>query len=49
MDTSSIFAGFVCDSDEDALVWAKQWMDGAAVEIRSRERFVRRLEPDKRG
>jgi hypothetical protein len=42
------FRGFVCDHDEDALVWARQWMDGAAVEVWSGERFVTRLEPDKR-
>ena len=42
------FRGFVCNNDEDALVWAKQGMDGAAVEVWSGERFVTRLEPDKR-
>jgi hypothetical protein len=39
------FRGFVCDSDESALVWARQWMDGAAVEVWSGERFIARLEP----
>jgi hypothetical protein len=42
------FRGFVRDNDDEALVWAKQWMDGAAVEVWSGERFVTRLEPDKR-
>ncbi len=37
--------GFVGDNDEDALVWAKQWVDGAAVEVWNGERFVARLEP----
>jgi hypothetical protein len=37
--------GFVCENDEDAIVWAKHWMDGAAVELWSGERFVARLEP----
>lgn len=36
--------GFVCDKDEDALVWARQWVDGAAVEVWNGERFVARLE-----
>ena len=40
------FRGFVCGNDEDALVWARQWVDGAAVEIWSGERFVARLESD---
>jgi hypothetical protein len=42
------FRGFVCANDEDALVWARQGMDGAAVEVWSGDRFVTRLEPAKR-
>jgi hypothetical protein len=37
--------GFVCDNDDDAIVWAKQSVDGAAVELWSGARFVARLEP----
>jgi hypothetical protein len=40
------FRGFVCASDEDALVWARQWVDGSAVEIWSGERFIARLESE---
>jgi hypothetical protein len=40
------FRGFVCGNDEDALVWARQWVDGASVEVWSRDRFVARLESD---
>jgi hypothetical protein len=35
---------FVCDSDADATVWAKQLVDGHDVELWSGERFVLRLE-----
>ena len=34
---------FVCESDEDATVWAKQLIDGYDVELWSGERFVIRL------
>ena len=36
-------AAFVCVSDEDATVWAKQLMDGHDIELWSGERFVIRL------
>ena len=36
---------FVCDNDDDAIVWANQLVDGAPVEIWSGARFVTRLEP----
>jgi hypothetical protein len=34
---------FVCESDEDAIVWAKQLVDGHDIELWSGERFVTRL------
>ena len=37
--------GFVCDNDDDAIVWAKQLVDEAPVELWSGARFVARLEP----
>jgi hypothetical protein len=37
--------GFVCDNDNDAIVWAKQLVDEAPVELWSGARFVTRLEP----
>jgi hypothetical protein len=36
---------FVCDTDGDAIVWAKQLVDEAPVELWSGARFVTRLEP----
>lgn len=36
---------FVCDSDDDAIVWAKQSLDEAPVELWSGARLVARLEP----
>lgn len=36
---------FVSDNDDDAIVWAKQLVDGAPVELWSGARFVARLEP----
>jgi len=39
--------GFVCDNDEDALVWARRMIDGAALEVWSGERQVGCLEPDR--
>jgi hypothetical protein len=35
---------FVCANDEDATVWAKQLVDGHAIELWSGERFVIKLE-----
>jgi hypothetical protein len=37
--------GFVCDTDGDAIVWAKQLVDAEPVELWSGARFVARLEP----
>jgi len=37
--------GFVCDNDDNAIVWAKQSVEDAAVELWSGPRFVARLEP----
>ena len=37
--------GFVCDTDDDAIVWAKQLVDAEPVELWSGARFVARLEP----
>jgi hypothetical protein len=37
------FRAFVCDSDADATVWAKQLVDGHDVELWSGDRFVIRL------
>lgn len=36
---------FFCDTDDDAIVWAKQSLDEAPVELWSGARFVARLEP----
>ena len=33
---------FVCDNDDDAIVWANQLVDGAPVELWSGARFVAR-------
>jgi len=35
---------FVCESDDDATVWAKQLVDGHDIELWSGERFVIRLD-----
>ena len=42
------FRAFICDTDADATVWAKQMVDGHDVELWSRERFVIRLRPSDR-
>jgi hypothetical protein len=36
------FRAFVCDSDADATVWAKQLVDDHDVELWSGDRFVTR-------
>ena len=36
---------FVCHNDDDAIVWAKQLINDAPVELWSGARFVARLEP----
>jgi len=40
---------FVCDSDADATIWAKQMVDGHDIELWSGDRLVIRLNGDKRG
>ncbi len=42
------FRAYVCPTDEDAILWAKQLVDGHDIELWSGERFVARLEPDAR-
>ena len=37
--------GFVCDTDNYAIVWAEQLVDVEPVELWSGARFVARLEP----
>ena len=37
--------GFLCDNDDDAIVWAKQLVDVAPVELWCGAQFVARLEP----
>jgi hypothetical protein len=37
--------GFVCASDDDAIVWANQLVNEAPVELWSGARFIARLEP----
>jgi hypothetical protein len=34
------FRAFVCNDDSDAVVWAKQLVDGHDVELWSGERFI---------
>ncbi|MBR1154498.1 hypothetical protein [Bradyrhizobium sp. JYMT SZCCT0428] len=34
---------FVCENDADAIVWAKQLVDGQDIELWSRDRLVKRL------
>ena len=34
------FRAFVCDGDADAMVWAKQLLDGNDIELWSGDRFV---------
>jgi hypothetical protein len=36
---------FVCDNDDDAIVWAKQSVDKAPIELWTGARFVALLEP----
>jgi hypothetical protein len=35
---------FICGDDSEAVVWAKQWIDGHDIELWSGERFVIRLD-----
>ena len=39
---------FVSDNDDDAIVWAKQLLDDAPVELWNEARFVAHLEPQSR-
>ena len=36
---------FACDNDTDAIVWARQSVDSAPIELWSGARFVTRIEP----
>ena len=38
---------FVCENDEDALVWARQ-LESAPTEVWSGARFIARIEPETR-
>ena len=38
------FQAFCCDDDPGAIEWARQFVDGHAVELWSGERFIARLE-----
>ena len=38
------YRAFVCDTDADAAVWAKQLADGHDVELWSGDRFVIRID-----
>jgi hypothetical protein len=37
------YRAFVCDGDADAMVWAKQLLDGNDIELWSGDRFVIRF------
>jgi hypothetical protein len=37
------YRAFVCEGDADAMVWAKQLLDGNDIELWSGDRFVIRL------
>ncbi len=37
------FRAFVCNDDSEAIIWAKQLVDGHDVELWSGERFVTKL------
>jgi len=43
------FRAFSCDNDPDAIVWAKQLVDGHPVELWSGARFILRLEQPEPG
>jgi hypothetical protein len=38
------YRAFVCDDDSDAIIWAKQLVDGHDVELWSGERFITKIE-----
>jgi hypothetical protein len=38
--------GRICSDDRDAVEWAKQLVDGLAIELWYGERFVAKLEPN---
>jgi len=38
---------FTCDGDRDAIVWAKQLVDGHDIELWSGDRFIIKLERQK--
>jgi hypothetical protein len=37
------YRAFVCEGDADAMVWAKQLLDGSDIELWSGDRFVIRF------
>jgi hypothetical protein len=37
------YRAFICNDDSNAIIWAKQMVDGHDVELWSGERFVKRL------
>ena len=45
MVTSLALETFTADSDDDAVVWAKQQIEDHSVELWSAPRLVRRLDP----
>ena len=44
-----VFRAFVCQTDADAVVWAKQLVDGHDIELWSGGRFVKRVNAGKSG
>jgi hypothetical protein len=41
------YRAYVCADDAEAIIWAKQLVDGHAVEVWNGDRFVSRLEPER--
>jgi hypothetical protein len=44
---TDVAAEFACDTDDQAIERARQYIDGLAVEVWNRARLVKRLEKDK--
>lgn len=42
-----VAAEVACDTDEQAIEQARQYIDGLAIEVWSRSRLVKRLKPNK--
>jgi hypothetical protein len=38
------YRAFVCMSDEDAIIWAEQLLDGHLIELWNGDRLVRRID-----